>query len=294
MDLFHFQEEAPGAVFWHPRGHCLFRKLEGKIREWAGKDGFQEVRTPILLDRTLWAQSGHWDLNGFKIYKIPEEGRTFGVKPVCCPAHIQIVQRMSPTWDQLPVRLSEFGNCHERDPLGVPEGLLRLIHFTVDDGHVFCREDQVVSEVATFAHSLLDFYRALAFPDIQVILTTRPEARLGAEATWDHAERTLARAADEAGIEIHAREGKGAFYGPRLDFHLTDSQGRSWMCGTLQLDLQLPGRFDLTYVDQGGERLQVVMLHRAMVGSLERFLGLLLEHTQGDLPAWLGGEPAWG
>lgn len=290
LNLYHFQPEAPGAVFWHPRGHAVFRLLEALIRRWMEAEDFQEVRTPQILARSLWEQSSHWDLNRPKFYKIIEPGRSLGVKPVSCPGHIQLLRRMAPTRDELPIRLGEFGICHENDPGGIPDGLFRLCQFTVDDGHVFCREDQVEGEVVKFARSLLDFYAALGFPAVKVLLATRPRARAGDEATWDHAEAVLGAAARSAGLEPVVEEGEGAFYGPRLDFSLKDREGRGWMCGTLQLDLVLPERFDLAYRDVEGNRCRMVMLHRAMVGSLERFLGLLLDQCAGELPPWLAPE----
>jgi len=294
MDLYHFQPEAPGAVFWHPRGYALFRRLESFIRHWMEREGFLEVRTPQILAQSIWEQSDHWEKNRPKFYKILEPDRSLGLKPVSCPGHIQLVRRMAPSHDDLPIKLGEFGICHENDPGGNPEGLFRLCQFTVDDGHLFCREDQVLGEVARFARSLFDFYGALGFSAIKVALTTRPAARAGDDATWDRAEAVLADAARFAGLTVEVEPGKGAFYGPRLDFTLKDNQDRWWMCGTIQLDFVLPERFDLSYPDAEGNLHRMVMLHRAMVGSLERFLGLLLEQCAGELPLWLAAEPgAW-
>jgi threonyl-tRNA synthetase len=290
MDLYHFQDEAPGAVFWHPHGYAMIRRLESLIRQWMEREGFQEVRTPQILAQSIWEKSDHWDKNRPKFYKIVERDRTLGIKPVSCPGHIQVVRRLAPGEDDLPIRLSEFGICHENDPGGDPEGLFRLCQFTVDDGHVFCREDQVLGEVAKFARSLFDFYSALGFHEIQVVLATRPPARVGDDATWDRAEAVLAEAGRAAGLRVETEPGQGTFYGPRLDFTLKDHQGRWWMCGTIQLDFLLPKRFELRYADAGRNLHAMVMLHRAMVGSLERFLGLVLEQCAGELPAWLAPE----
>ncbi|BDU78173.1 threonine--tRNA ligase [Mesoterricola sediminis] len=288
MRLFHLQEEGPGMVFWHPRGLACLRLLEARVRRVMEADGFLEVRTPQVLARSMWERSGHWDAfrDGlFIVAGAPERA----IKPVNCPGHIQIVQRLAPSWRDLPLKVAEFGVCHRNEPSGALQGLFRLVQFTQDDGHLFCLEDQVVPQVAGFAASLFRFYAASGFPSAQVALATRPEVRAGDDATWDRAEAWLGEAARQAGLSFEVHPGDGAFYGPKLEFTLRDRQGRPWQCGTLQLDLVMPERFGLEVAGPAGP-LRPVMLHRALLGSLERFLGILLEHHGGDLPLWLAPE----
>ena len=290
LDLFHLQEEAPGMVFWHPRGYALYRALEGVVRTWTAKDGFEEVRTPELLRSAIWEQSGHWENFREHMFAFSDDGKSAAMKPVNCPGHAQIVKKRSLSYRDLPLRLAEFGIVHRDEPSGVLHGLLRLRQFTQDDGHVFLAESDVEREVARFCHSLRDFYEALGFSDIAVNFSTRPAQRAGSDEVWDRAERALENAARRAGLSCRHKPGDGAFYGPKLEFELLDRHGRAWTCGTIQLDFVLPERFELGYDDSSGQRVQPVMLHRAMLGSLERFLGILLEHHEGRLPAWLAPE----
>jgi threonyl-tRNA synthetase len=290
LDLFHLQEEAPGMVFWHPRGYAVYRALENAVRAWTLRDGFEEVRTPELIRSAIWQQSGHWENFRQHMFAFSDDGKSAAMKPVNCPGHAQIVKKRSLSHRDLPLRLSEFGIVHRDEPSGVLHGLLRLRQFTQDDGHVFLAEADVESEVARFCASLHDFYRALGFSEIAVHFATRPAQRAGSDQTWDRAERALENAARRAGLGCLQKPGEGAFYGPKLEFELKDRLGRAWQCGTIQLDFVLPERFELSYDDSSGKRVQPAMLHRAMVGSLERFLGILLEHHAGRLPAWLAPE----
>ena len=290
LDLFHLQEEAPGMVFWHPRGYAVYRALENAVRAWTVRSGFEEVKTPELIRSAIWEQSGHWDNFRQHMFAFSDEGKSAAMKPVNCPGHAQIVKKRSLSHRDLPLRLSEFGIVHRDEPSGVLHGLMRLRQFTQDDGHVFLAEADVEREVAHFCSSLHDFYRALGFSEVSVNFATRPPQRAGSDEVWDRAERALEAAARHAGLACHVKPGEGAFYGPKLEFELSDRHGRRWQCGTIQLDFVLPERFDLSYDDSTGARLRPAMLHRAMVGSLERFLGILLEHHEGKLPAWLAPE----
>ncbi len=290
MDLFHLQEEAPGMVFWHPRGFAMYRALESAVRAWTLASGFEEVKTPELIRSAIWERSGHWENFRQHMFTFSDEGKSAAMKPVNCPGHLQILKKRSLSYRDLPLRLSEFGIVHRDEPSGVLHGLLRLRQFTQDDGHVFLPESEVEREVERFCSSLHDFYRALGFSDISVNFATRPVQRAGSDEVWDRAERALEAAAHHAGLACRVKPGEGAFYGPKLEFELGDRHGRRWQCGTIQLDFVLPERFELSYDGSEGERLRPAMLHRAMVGSLERFLGILLEHHEGRLPAWLSPE----
>ena len=290
LDLFHLQEEAPGMVFWHPRGYAVYRALENAVRAWTVGSGFEEVKTPELLRSAIWEQSGHWDNFRQHMFAFSDEGKSAAMKPVNCPGHAQIVKKRALSRRDLPLRLSEFGIVHRNEPSGVLHGLMRLRQFTQDDGHVFLAESDVEQEVAHFCSSLHDFYRALGFTEIAVGFATRPAQRAGSDEVWDRAERALSSAARRAGLACVVKPGEGAFYGPKLEFELGDRHGRRWQCGTIQLDFVLPERFELSYDDSTGARVRPAMLHRAMVGSLERFLGILLEHHEGKLPAWLAPE----
>jgi threonyl-tRNA synthetase len=277
-------------VFWHPRGYQLFRLLEGRVRAQMQREGYSEVRTPQLFAQPLWERSGHWENFRENMFLLDDGERQLAVKPVNCPGHIQLVQRMAASYRDLPLRLGEFGLVHRSEPSGALHGLFRLRQFTQDDGHVFCAEEQVVEEVARFCRSLHAFYGDFGFEDVQVAFSSRPAQRAGDDEVWDRAEGLLLDAARRAGLECVMQPGQGAFYGPKLEFVLKDRLGRAWQCGTIQLDLVLPERFDVRYVDASGERRRPMMLHRAMLGSLERFIGILLEHHQGALPAWLAPE----
>jgi threonyl-tRNA synthetase len=291
LDLFHLQEEAPGMVFWHPRGYLLYRLIESRVRQQMQREGYNEVRTPQILAQPIWERSGHWENFRENMFELADEGgRHLAVKPVSCPGHIQLVQRMAPSYRDLPLRLGEFGLVHRNEPGGALHGLFRLRQFTQDDGHVFCAEDQMRDEVFRFCRSLHAFYADFGFEDVEVAFSSRPAQRAGSDAVWDLAESLLLEAAKQAGLSCVMQPGQGAFYGPKLEFVLKDRLGRAWQCGTIQLDLVLPERFDLHYVDASGQKRRPMMLHRAMLGSLERFIGILLEHHEGALPAWLAPE----
>ncbi len=277
-------------VFWHPRGYAMYRALESAVRSWTVASGFEEVKTPELLRSAIWEQSGHWENFRQHMFAVSDEGKSAAMKPVNCPGHAQIVKKRSLSHRDLPLRLSEFGIVHRDEPSGVLHGLMRLRQFTQDDGHVFLAESDVEHEVMRFCSSLHDFYRSLGFSEIAVNFATRPAQRAGSDAVWDRAERALENAARRAGLACQVKPGEGAFYGPKLEFELGDRHGRRWQCGTVQLDFVLPERFELSYDDSAGARVRPAMLHRAMVGSLERFLGILLEHHDGHLPAWLAPE----
>lgn len=292
LDLFHLQEEAPGMVFWHPRGHTLFRLLEDAVRDEMRRGGFQEVRTPQLVRQPIWEASGHWENFAEHMFMLGDDGPKAALKPVNCPCHVQIVRSMAPSYRDLPIRLGEFGVVHRNEAGGVLHGLFRLRQFTQDDGHIFCEEEDVEREVARFCASLKRLYARLDFHDVAVAFSTRPARRAGSDEVWDRAEAALLAAARGSGLDCAVQPGEGAFYGPKLEFVLRDRIGRSWQCGTIQLDFVLPERFDLHYVAASGERRHPVMLHRALLGSVERFLGILLEHHKGALPAWLAPDQA--
>jgi threonyl-tRNA synthetase len=286
LDLCHFQDEAPGMPFWHPNGRLLYRLLEDAVRQHIGSE-YAEVKTPQVLRRSIWEASGHWKHFHHDMFRFEEQHGECALKPVSCPGHIQIVKARSPSYRDLPLRLAEFGLCHRDEPGGTLHGLLRLRQFTQDDGHVFCTLEQVPEELERFCRSVGSFYAKFGFDAVAVALSTRPAERAGDDATWDLAEATLARAVERLGFCAESQPGAGAFYGPKLEFSLRDRQGRRWQCGTIQLDLVLPQRFDLRYVAASGCKELVVMLHRALYGSLERFLGMLLEHFGASLPPWL-------
>lgn len=291
LDLFHFQEEAPGMVFWHRRGHALVRVLEEALRRCVARDGFEEVRTPQLVRRPIWASSGHWEHFREHMYVFGgEEGREDALKPVNCPCHVQIVERMSPSYRDLPIRIAEFGVVHRAEDSGALSGLFRLRQFTQDDGHIFCAPEHVEQEIVAFCRSLKALYDAFGFGEVSVAMSTRPPQRAGDDALWDRAEAALEAASRQAGLDPVLQPGQGAFYGPKLEFALRDRMGRTWQCGTVQLDFVMPGRFGLSYVDASGGRTEPVMVHRAILGSLERFIAILLEHYDGSLPPWLAPE----
>jgi len=290
LDLLHFQDEAPGMVFWHPRGFTLYRLLEDAARRHVVAGGYQEVRTPQLLRRAVWEQSGHWQHHAGAMFRTGDGGTEAALKPVSCPGHVQLVLRAAPSWRDLPIRLAEMGLCHRDEAGGTLHGLMRLRQFTQDDGHIFCSDDQVGAEVERFCRDLPAFYARFGFTDVAVALSTRPEQRAGDDAWWDRAERELEAVVRGLGVPYQIQPGDGAFYGPKLEFVLRDRRGRPWQCGTIQLDLVLPQHFDVRYVAAGGERRHVVMLHRALFGSIERFLGILLEQHGAALPPWLAPE----
>ena len=289
MNLFHMQEEAVGQVFWHPKGFALYHALEDYIRRRLGKSGYQEVKTPLLIDRKLWEQSGHWE--NFRqhmfVAEVEDEDKTLAVKPMNCPGHIQIFKQGTKSYRELPLRLAEFGSCHRYEPSGALHGIMRVRAFTQDDAHIFCTHEQITPETTAFCQLLLSIYRDLGFEDVRVKLATRPDKRLGSDEVWDRAEAALKQATETAGIAYTLNPGEGAFYGPKLEFVLRDALGRDWQCGTLQLDFVLPERLDASYVGEDGGRHRPAMLHRAILGSLERFIGVLIEHYAGRFPLWL-------
>lgn len=292
LDLFHQQEEGPGMVFWHPRGAALYRAIEDYIRRRMREAGFREVITPQLLSRGLWERSGHWDKFADHMYVFAEGERALALKPMSCPGHVQVFGQRLRSYRELPLRFSEFGACHRNEPSGALQGLMRTRAFVQDDAHIFCREDQVEDEVAQFCRLLRAIYGDLGFPDFAVGFSTRPAIRAGSDEVWDRAEARLAAAAEAAGLSFRHQPGEGAFYGPKLEFILRDVHGREWQCGTIQLDFVLPERLGAEYVDKADTRMRPVMIHHAVLGSLERFIAILLEHSGGHLPFWLAPEQA--
>jgi threonyl-tRNA synthetase len=288
LDLFHLQEEAPGAVFWHPKGWALFQQLIAYMRERQAAAGFQEVNTPEVMDRELWVKSGHIETFGENMYMTttPDE-RTFAIKPMNCPGHIQVFKQGLRSYRELPLRLAEFGKVHRYEPSGALHGLMRVRAFTQDDAHIFCTPDQITDEAVKVTELILSIYRDFGFDDVRIKFSDRPPKRVGSDDIWDKAEAALRQAAAAAGIETTLNPGEGAFYGPKLEFVLRDAIGRDWQCGTLQVDFNLPGRLGASYVGEDGQKHIPVMLHRAMFGSLERFIGILIEHHAGKLPTWL-------
>jgi threonyl-tRNA synthetase len=287
MDLFHFQEEAPGMVFWHETGWLLYRIIEDYVRGKLAAAGYREVHTPLMLDRTLWERSGHADKFGTQMFSVVVENREYAIKPMNCPAHVQIFNQGIRSYRELPLRLAEFGVCHRNEPSGTLHGLLRARAFVQDDAHIFCTPDQVEPEAVAFIRLLFDVYRDFGFTDIEIKLSTRPAQRVGDDELWDRAEQALSQALQHQNLSFAIQPGEGAFYGPKIEFSLRDTLGRVWQCGTLQLDYVLPERLGASFVNAHGDKERVVMLHRAILGSLERFIGILLEHHAGALPLWL-------
>jgi len=287
QDLFHLQEEAPGLVFWHPKGWAIWQVVEQYMRRVYRESGYQEVRCPQILDVSLWQKSGHWDNYKENMFFTESEKRTYAVKPMNCPGHVQIYNAGLHSYRDLPIRYGEFGSCHRNEPSGALHGILRVRGFTQDDGHVFCLESQIESEVAAFHRQALKVYADFGFSDIQIKIALRPEKRLGDDATWDRAEEALRSALRAAGVDWQELPGEGAFYGPKIEYHLRDAIGRTWQLGTMQVDFMMPGRLGAEYVDENSQRRHPVMLHRAIVGSMERFIGILIEHYAGQFPAWL-------
>ena len=288
LDLFHMQEEATGSVFWHPRGWTLYREIETYMRRKLAKAGYSEVKTPQLIDRSLWEASGHWEKFGENMFTAEsEDDRTLALKPMNCPGHVQIYRQGVKSYRDLPLRMAEFGSCHRNEPSGALHGIMRVRAFTQDDAHIFCTEDQINDESVAFCNLLQEIYKDFGFTDIRVKFSDRPETRAGDDATWDKAEKALSDATAAAGLETTLNPGEGAFYGPKLEFVLTDAIGRDWQCGTLQADFVLPERLDAEYVGEDGVRHRPVMLHRAILGSLERWIGILIEQYAGRMPGWL-------
>ena len=287
LDYFHMQDNAPGMVFWHPRGWSMWQEIEQYMRQMFKDFGYQEVRTPTVMDKTLWEQSGHWQNYRDNMFVTSSENREYAVKPMNCPGHVQIFNNQLHSYRDLPLRLAEFGSCHRNEPSGSLHGLMRVRGFTQDDAHIFCTEDQVEAEVADFIQMLYKAYGDFGFHDVLVKLSTRPEKRVGADETWDKAEAALANALNKNKQVFDLQPGEGAFYGPKIEFTLKDSLGRLWQCGTIQLDFNLPERLGAEYVAEDNTRQRPVMLHRAIVGSMERFLGILIENYAGAMPLWL-------
>ncbi len=288
MDLFHFQEEAPGAVFWHPKGWSVFQSLISHMRRTNTDAGYQEVNTPEMVARALWEKSGHWDSFGENMFtSVTPDDRTYAIKPMNCPGHIQVFNQGIRSYRDLPLRFAEFGKCHRYEPSGALHGMMRVRAFTQDDAHIFCTAEQITDESIAVCKLILQLYKEFGFEDVKIKFADRPEVRVGEDAVWDQAEAALLAALEAGGYEYAHNPGEGAFYGPKLEFVLRDAIGRDWQCGTLQVDLNMPGRLGATFVGEDGEKHTPVMLHRAMFGSLERFMGILLEHHAGNLPLWL-------
>ncbi|MEM7303954.1 MAG: threonine--tRNA ligase [Pseudomonadota bacterium] len=287
MDLFHFQEEAPGMAFWHARGWELYRIVEDYIRKKLALHNYDEVHTPQVLDRTLWEKSGHWDKFGDMIFSTQSESREFAVKPMNCPGHVQIFNQGLKSYRDLPYKIAEFGIVHRNEPSGTLHGLMRARRFVQDDAHIFCTEGQLQAEVSELIDLTFEVYKDFGFDKIEMALSTRPEQRVGEEELWDKAEESLKIALENKGLKYTLQPGEGAFYGPKIEFTLRDSLGRRWQCGTVQLDFSMPYRLDASYIDEDGSKKTPVMIHRAILGSLERFIGILIEHHAGNLPVWL-------
>ncbi|KGM55966.1 threonyl-tRNA synthetase [Lysobacter daejeonensis GH1-9] len=287
QDLFHLQEEGPGLIFWHPKGWSIWQVVEQYMRKVYRDSGYQEVRCPQILDVSLWQRSGHWDNYKENMFFTESEKRTYAVKPMNCPGHVQVFNSGLHSYRDLPIRYGEFGACHRNEPSGALHGILRVRGFTQDDGHIFCTEDQIEAEVRDFHQQALGVYEAFGFSDIQIKIALRPDSRLGDDATWGKAEDALRSALRAAGVEWEELPGEGAFYGPKIEYHLKDAIGRTWQLGTMQVDFMMPGRLGAEYVDEHSQRRHPVMLHRAIVGSMERFIGILIEHHAGQFPAWL-------
>ena len=293
MDLFHFQEEAPGAVFWHPQGWSLFQNLVDYMRRRQNEAGYQEVNTPELMARSLWEASGHWEWFGEHMFTTEtEDGRSYAIKPMNCPGHVQVFKQGITSYRELPYRLAEFGKVHRYEPSGALHGMLRVRAFTQDDAHIFCTPEQITDETIAVCDLILGIYRDFGFEDVLIKYADRPQVRVGDDAVWDQAEAALTSALDSSGLEYTHNPGEGAFYGPKLEFVLRDAIGRDWQCGTHQVDLNLPARLGATYIGEDGQKHTPVLLHRAIFGSLERFIGILLEHHAGNLPLWLAPTQA--
>ena len=287
LDLFHMQEEAPGMVFWHPKGWTLWQQVEQYMRRVYQDNGYQEVRCPQILDRSLWEKSGHWENYRENMFTTESEKRTYAVKPMNCPGHVQIYNAGLRSYRELPLRYGEFGACHRNEASGALHGIMRIRAFTQDDGHIFCTEDQILPECVAYTALLQKVYADFGFTQIVYKLATRPDKRVGADELWDKAERALAESLRASGVAYEMLPGEGAFYGPKIEYHLKDNIGRSWQCGTIQVDFSMPGRLGAEYVAEDNTRKVPVMLHRAIVGSMERFIGILIEHYAGTMPLWL-------
>ena len=287
LDLFHFQDEAPGLVFWHPKGWTIWQQVEQYVRGVYRDSGYQEVKAPQILDRSLWEKTGHWDNYRDNMFTTESENRYYALKPMNCPGHVQIFRANLHSYRDLPLRYGEFGQCHRNEPSGALHGMMRVRGFTQDDGHIFCTEDQILDECVAFTSQLQRVYRDFGFTDILYKVATRPESRIGSDEVWDKAEHALMESLRRSGCEYEISPGDGAFYGPKIEYTLKDAIGRHWQCGTIQVDFSMPGRLGAEYVDQNDQRVTPVMLHRAILGSMERFIGMLIEHFGGAMPPWL-------
>ncbi len=287
LGLFHLQEEAPGMVFWHPKGWTIYLQVQSYIRQTIAQHGYQEVHTPQLVDRSLWEKSGHWDKFGDSMFTTHSENRDYAIKPMNCPCHIQIYNQGMKSYRDLPLRMAEFGSCHRNEPSGTLHGLMRIRNFVQDDAHIFCTEEQIQSEVADFIDLLLKVYKAFGFQEVLIKLSTRPPKRIGSDELWDKAEQALELALNSRGMKWQLQPGEGAFYGPKIEFSLKDCLGRVWQCGTIQVDFFMPERLGAEFINKEGNKQTPVMLHRAILGSLERFMGILIEEYAGDFPLWL-------
>ena len=290
LDLFHFQEESPGAVFWHQKGWSLFQSLVKFMREKQNDAGYLEVNTPEMLDKTLWEKSGHWDKFQEYMYTTDADKKTFAIKPMNCPGHVQVFNQGLKSYKDLPLKISEFGKVHRYEPSGALHGLMRVRAFTQDDAHIFCTQEQITEESLKVTNLILDIYKSFGFENVKLKFSDRPDKRVGSDIIWDQSEKALLDAIKASGLKYEVNKGEGAFYGPKIEFVLIDAIGREWQCGTLQVDFNLPGRLDATYVADNGSKQVPVMLHRAMFGSLERFIGILIEHHAGKFPFWLAPD----
>jgi threonyl-tRNA synthetase len=287
LGLFHLQEEAPGMAFWHPKGWSIYTVIEEYMRKVQRDNGYDEIKTPQVVDRSLWERSGHWDKFKENMFTVESEARDYAVKPMNCPCHVQVFNQGLKSYRDLPLRLAEFGSCHRNEASGTLQGLMRVRSFVQDDAHIFCAEDQIQDEVATFIDLLFEVYRDFGFEEILIKLSTRPEQRVGSDEIWDKAEQALELALNTKGLDFDLLPGEGAFYGPKIEFSLKDCIGRVWQCGTIQVDFSMPGRLDAQFVAEDGSRQVPVMLHRAILGSFERFIGILIENYEGAMPVWL-------
>jgi threonyl-tRNA synthetase len=287
LGWFHFQEEAAGSAFWHPKGWMLYRTIEDYIRRRLDRAGYEEIRTPQLVDRTLWETSGHWEKFGEHMFTLESEHKTLALKPMNCPCHVQVFNQRLQSYRDLPMRMAEFGSCHRNEPSGALHGLMRVRAFTQDDAHIFCTPEQITSETEAFCALLSSVYRDFGYDSFQIKFSDRPPVRAGSDEVWNQAEDALWQAVRASGIETELNPGEGAFYGPKLEFCLRDAIGREWQCGTFQVDFVLPDRLGASYVGQDGSKHMPVMLHRAILGSMERFIGIPIEHHAGSLPLWL-------
>ncbi|MBY4675772.1 threonine--tRNA ligase [Marinobacterium arenosum] len=292
LNLFHLQEEAPGMVFWHPHGWTLYQQIESYMRDKLRRHGYNEIKTPQVVERTLWEKSGHWDKFSEEMFTTHSESRDFAIKPMNCPCHVQVFNQGLRSYRDLPLRLAEFGCCHRNEPSGALHGIMRVRGFVQDDAHIFCAEDDIQAEVSRFIDFLHEVYADFGFTEVIYKLSTRPEQRVGSDEIWDKAEKALADALDSAGLDWDELPGEGAFYGPKVEFSLKDCLGRVWQCGTIQVDFSMPGRLGAQFVNESGERETPVMLHRAILGSFERFIGILIENYAGALPGWLAPQQA--